>query len=41
MIVFDRARYRLTMLTIDDMPDEDEPDEDNELEESWAIRFRR
>ena len=33
--------YRLTMLTIDDMPDEDEPDEDNELEESWAIRFRR
>jgi IrrE N-terminal-like domain len=33
--------YRLTMLTIDDMPDEDEPDEDNELEESWTIRFRR
>jgi hypothetical protein len=26
---------------IDDMPDEDEPDEDNELEDSWAIRFRR
>jgi Zn-dependent peptidase ImmA (M78 family) len=33
--------YRLTMLTIDDMPDEDEPDEDEELEESWTIRFRR
>ena len=33
--------YRLTMLTIDDMPDEDEPDEDHELEESWIIRFRR
>jgi Zn-dependent peptidase ImmA (M78 family) len=33
--------YRLTMLTIDDMPDEDEPDEDHELEENWTIRFRR
>jgi hypothetical protein len=33
--------YRLTMLTIDDMPDEDEPDEDRELEESWTIRFHR
>jgi Zn-dependent peptidase ImmA (M78 family) len=33
--------YRLTILTIDDMPDEDEPDEDRELEESWTIRFRR
>jgi hypothetical protein len=29
------------MLTIDDMPDENEPDEDQELEESWTIRFRR
>ena len=29
------------MVTIDDMPDEDEPDEDHELEESWTIRFRR
>ena len=33
--------YRLTMLTIDDMPDEEEPDEDAQLEESWAVRFRR
>jgi hypothetical protein len=33
--------YRLTMLTIDDMSDENEPDEDQELEESWTIRFRR
>jgi Zn-dependent peptidase ImmA (M78 family) len=33
--------YRLTMLTIDEVPDEDEPDEDQELEERWAIRFRR
>ncbi len=33
--------YRLTMLTIDDMPDEDEPDEGQELEEGWAVRFRR
>jgi hypothetical protein len=33
--------YRLTMLTIDDMPDEDEPDEDYELEESWTICFHR
>jgi Zn-dependent peptidase ImmA (M78 family) len=33
--------YRLTMLTIDDAPDIDEPDEDEELEESWTPRFRR
>jgi Zn-dependent peptidase ImmA (M78 family) len=33
--------HRLTMLTIDDMPDEDEPDEDAELEEGWTVRFRR
>jgi Zn-dependent peptidase ImmA (M78 family) len=33
--------YRLTMLTIDDMPDEDEPDEDAELEDSYRVRFRR
>jgi hypothetical protein len=33
--------YRLTMLTIDDVPDEDELDEDQELEEGWAVRFRR
>jgi Zn-dependent peptidase ImmA (M78 family) len=33
--------YRLTMLTIDDIPDEDEPDEDEELEESYTPRFRR
>ena len=33
--------YRLTMLTIDDMPDEEEPDEDEELEESYTPRFRR
>lgn len=32
--------YRLTMLTIDDVPDEDEPDEDQELEDSWSVRFR-
>jgi hypothetical protein len=36
-----QADYRLTMLTIDDMPDEDEPDEDEELQESWTVRFRR
>jgi Zn-dependent peptidase ImmA (M78 family) len=36
-----RAGYRLTMLTIDDVPDEDEPDEDKELEERWTIRFHR
>lgn len=33
--------YRLTMLTIDDVPDEDEPDEDAEMEERWAVRFRK
>jgi IrrE N-terminal-like domain len=33
--------YRLTMLTIDDVPDEDEPDEDAELEDSYRARFRR
>lgn len=33
--------YRLSMLTIDDAPDNDEPDEDEELEESWTPRFRR
>jgi hypothetical protein len=33
--------YRLTMLTIDDVPDEDEPSEDQELEEGWTVRFRR
>jgi len=33
--------YRLTMLTIDEMADEEEPDEDAELEENWAVRFRR
>lgn len=32
---------RLTMLTIDDMPDDDEPDEDAELENGWAVRFRK
>jgi hypothetical protein len=32
---------RIIAAMIDDMPDEDEPDEDNELEDSWAIRFRR
>lgn len=32
--------FRLTMLTIDDVPDEDEPDEDEELEDSWSVRFR-
>jgi Zn-dependent peptidase ImmA (M78 family) len=36
-----QAAYRLTMLTIDDMPDEDESDEDVELEKTWTIRFRR
>jgi hypothetical protein len=29
------------MLTIDNLPDEDEPDEDQELEESWSFRFKR
>lgn len=39
---FDQANgYRLSMLTIDDTPDEDEPDEDAEIEESWTPRFRR
>jgi Zn-dependent peptidase ImmA (M78 family) len=33
--------YRLTMLTIDDIPNEEEPDEDEELEESYTPRFRR
>jgi Zn-dependent peptidase ImmA (M78 family) len=33
--------HRLTMLTIDDMPDDDEPDEHAELEDSWAVRFRK
>ena len=33
--------YRLSMLSIDDAPDESEPDEDEELEESWTPRFRR
>ena len=33
--------YRMTMLTLDDVPDEDEPDEDEELESSWTPRFRR
>jgi Zn-dependent peptidase ImmA (M78 family) len=36
-----RDGYRLTMLTIDDLPYEDEPDEDQELEESWSVRFKR
>lgn len=33
--------YRMTMLTLDDIPDEDEPDEDDELESSWTPRFHR
>ncbi|MHB8884706.1 MAG: ImmA/IrrE family metallo-endopeptidase [Methylovirgula sp.] len=33
--------YRMTMLTLDDIPDEDEPDEDDGLENSWSPRFRR
>lgn len=33
--------YRLSMLTIDDAPDEDELDEDEQLEESWTPRFPR
>ena len=36
-----RDGYGLTMLTIDDLPDEDERDEHQELEESWTIRFKR
>lgn len=33
--------YCLTMLTVDDLPAEDEPDEDAELEERWSVRFHR
>jgi IrrE N-terminal-like domain len=33
--------YRLTMLTFDDVPDDDEPDEDQELEEGWTVRFHQ
>jgi hypothetical protein len=33
--------YRLSMLTIEDAPEEDEPDEDSELEESWTPKFHR
>lgn len=34
--------YRMTMLTIDGaLADSDDPDEDEELEESWKPRFRR
>jgi hypothetical protein len=34
--------YRLSMLSIDDAPDdESEPDEDEELEESWTPKFRK
>ena len=33
--------YRLSMLTIDDAADEGEPDEDEELEQSWSPKFRR
>jgi Zn-dependent peptidase ImmA (M78 family) len=36
-----RDGYRLTMLTVDDLPDQDELDEDQELEEGWTVRFRR
>ena len=32
--------HRMTMLTVDDMPDDDEPDE-AELEDRWAVRFRK
>jgi hypothetical protein len=32
--------YRLTMLTVDDVPHEDEPDEEAELDDSWSVRFR-
>ncbi len=31
----------MTMLTLDDVPEEDEPDEDEDLEESWTARFHR
>ena len=33
--------YGLTMLTLDEAIDDEGPDEDSELEESWAVRFRR
>lgn len=33
--------YRLTMLTIDDASDEGEPDEEEELADSWTPRHRR
>ena len=36
-----QAGYRLTMLTIDEVPNEDEPDENQELEKTWTVRFRR
>lgn len=32
--------YRLTMITIETATACDEPDEEEELEESWAVRFR-
>jgi hypothetical protein len=40
---FDQANgYRMTMLTIDGaLADSDDPDEDEELEESWTPRFHR
>jgi hypothetical protein len=34
--------YRMSMLTIEgELIDDDEPDEDQELQESWTARFRR
>ncbi|WP_296710712.1 ImmA/IrrE family metallo-endopeptidase [Rhodoblastus sp.] len=33
--------YLMTMLTLDDIPDEGEPNEDDELESSWTPRFHR
>jgi hypothetical protein len=34
--------YRLSMLTIDgSLEDDDDPDEDAEMEESWVPKFRR
>ena len=33
--------YRLSMLSIDDASDESEPDEDEELEESWTPKFHK
>jgi hypothetical protein len=33
--------YRTTMLTLDDISDENESDEDKELESSWTPRFHR